>query len=111
MDRYAQRFAALRTQIETVQYFCKGTVLKRHMKCGQPTCACHRDSAKRHGPYWEWTYKLHGKTVNVKLTPEAGPLFKAAAQRYRKLQSLLVQMERLSRKALATQAKKALKPK
>jgi len=25
---------------------------------------------KRHGPYFELTYKDNGKTVNVKLTPE-----------------------------------------
>jgi hypothetical protein len=41
------------------------------MKCGQPQCACHRDPAKRHGPYFEWTYKAKGKTVNVKLSPQA----------------------------------------
>ena len=33
------------------------------MKCGQPQCACHRDPAKRHGPYFEWTYKAKGKTA------------------------------------------------
>jgi hypothetical protein len=40
------------------------------MKCGQPTCACHRDASQRHGPYFEWTYKVKGKTVNVKLSPQ-----------------------------------------
>jgi len=41
----------------------------------------------------------------VKLTPAAGPTYKAASQQYRKLKSLLSRLERLSRKALAAQAK------
>jgi hypothetical protein len=106
-DRYAQRFAELRRRLQDLEYFCKGTVLERRMKCGQPNCACQRDPAKRHGPYWEWTYKLRGKTVNVKLAPSAGPLYKAAARQYRSLKSLINRLERLSHKALATQAKRA----
>ena len=106
-ERYAQRFAELRRELRDLQYFCKGTILERRMKCGQPTCACRRDPAKRHGPYWEWTYKLRGKTVNVKLAPSAGPLYKAAARQYRSLKSLINRLERLSHKALAAQAKRA----
>jgi len=104
-DRYAERFDQLRRQLQDVGYFCKGTILERRMKCGQPKCACQRDPAKRHGPYWEWTYKQAGKTINVKLAPSAGPLYKAAAQQYRRLKSLLNRLERLSHKALANQAK------
>ena len=88
-----------------MDYFCKGTVLARRMKCGQPGCACHADQAKRHGPYWEWTYKAKSKTVNVRLTPEAGPIYKAASQQYRELKSLLARLEKDSRTALAALAK------
>src|SRR5256884_7046188 len=66
----AQRFEALKREIVHLDYFCKGTVLKRMMKCGNKKCACHRDPAKRHGPYFECTYKVQNKTVNLKLYPE-----------------------------------------
>ena len=58
-----QRFLELRQELQKLEYFCKGTILARRMKCGQPNCACHTDSSKRHGPYWEWTYKAQTKTV------------------------------------------------
>jgi len=106
-DRYAERFGQLRQQLQELSYFCKGTVLERRMKCGQPTCACHQDPSQRHGPYWEWTYKLQSKTVNVKLSSQAALLYKVAAQQYRKLKSLLNRLERISRKGLAAQAKQA----
>ena len=102
-----QRFLELKQELQKLEFFCKGTVLARHMKCGQAACPCHADPAKRHGPYWEWTYKVAAKTVNVRLSPAAGPLYQAASQQYRKLKSLLNRLEKLSRTALAYSARQA----
>jgi hypothetical protein len=97
---FAQNFAELKQELEKLTYFCKGTVLKRMMKCGQKRCACHQDPAKRHGPYFEWTYKEKGKTINRRLRPEEAPFYEAATQQYRKLHSILTRMEHVSRNAL-----------
>ena len=102
-----QRFLKLRRDLEQIEYFCKGTVLKRMMKCGKAQCACASDATKRHGPYFELTYKASRKTVNVKLSPEAAPLYKAAAQQYRKLKTLLNRLDKLSKTILRLQAKLA----
>jgi hypothetical protein len=107
VDSTLSRFRQTRQQLQQVDYFLKGTVLKRMMKCGQPTCACHRDPSRRHGPYFEWTYKLRGKTVSVKLNPQAAPLYQAATKQHRQLKLVLARMERLSRTALARLAKQA----
>ena len=103
----AQRFLEMRPELQRLELFCKGTVLARRMKCGQPRCPCHTDPNKRHGPYWEWTYKAAAKTVNVRLSPAAGPLYQAASQQYRKLKLLLNRLEKLSRTALANSARQA----
>ena len=103
----AQRFRQARRELLQLEYFLKGTVLKRMMKCGRPQCACHHDPAKRHGPYFEWTYKANRKTVNVKLTAESALLYKAATKQQRKLKAILARLERLSRTALAGLAKQA----
>src|SRR6266849_5496473 len=105
LERHAQRFWELKRGIEPLEYFCKGTVLKRMMKCGKAHCACASDPTKRHGPYYELTYKANGKTVNVKLSPEAAPLYKAASQQYRKLKNLFNRLEKLSQIILRHQAK------
>ena len=75
LERHTQRFHELKRGLDQIEYFCKGTVLKRMMKCGKAGCACAADPDKRHGPYFELTYKANGKTVNVKLSPEAAPLY------------------------------------
>jgi hypothetical protein len=107
MDPYAQRFQELKTELARIEYFCKGTVLTRMVKCGKPQCACHSKPAKRHGPYYEWTYKAQGRTVNVRLSTETAPLFQAAATQHRKLKSILNRLEKLSRQALAKSARDA----
>ena len=107
LERHRQRFEELKRELQRLEYFSKGTVLKRMMKCGKAQCACRTDPTRRHGPYFEWTYKANGKTVNVKLTPDAAPLYKAASQQYRKLKILLRRLQRLSQTALRHQAKLA----
>jgi hypothetical protein len=107
LESRAQRFQELRRGLDQLEYFCKGTVLKRMMKCGKASCACTSDPDKRHGPYFELTYKANGKTVNVKLSPEAAPLYKAASLQYRKLKTLLTRLEKLSQIILRYQAKQA----
>jgi hypothetical protein len=106
-DRYSRRFQDLKREFQQLEYFCKGTLLKRMMKCGKAQCACRQDPNKRHGPYFEWTYKAKGKTVNVKLALEVMPMFRAASQQYRRLKSLLTRLERLSQTVLRHQAKQA----
>lgn len=104
---HQQRFRQALQELQQLDYFLKGTVLKRLMKCGRPQCACHRDPAKRHGPYFEWTYKVKGKTVNLKLSPQGAPFYKAATKQHRKLKIVLARLERLSKTALAHLAKQA----
>ena len=104
-----QRFRQARQELQQLDYFLKGTVSKRMMKCGQPTCACQRDPSHRHGPYFEWTYKVNGKTINIKLSKQAAPLYQAATKQHRKLKAVLAKMERWSQTALAHLAKQAEK--
>lgn len=105
--KHSQRFQELKHGLDQLEYFCKGTVLKRTTKCGKAYCACRSDPNKRHGPYFELTYKVEGKTVNVRLSPEAAPLYKAASAQFRKLKTTLQRLEKISQAVLKLQAKLA----
>jgi hypothetical protein len=39
-----------------------GSVVKQYMFCGKPSCACHRDPQKKHGPYYYLSYKEKGQS-------------------------------------------------
>lgn len=105
--KHAQRFQELKRGLDQLEYFCKGTVLKRMTKCGKAYCACRSDPDKRHGPYFELTYKIEGKTVNVRLSPETAPLYKAASAQFRKLKTTLQRLEKISQTVLKLQAESA----
>jgi hypothetical protein len=103
----SKRFQEMKADLARIEYFSKGTVLARMVKCGKSKCPCGADPKKRHGPYFEWTYKEQGKTVNVRLTAEAAPLFEAASKQYQKLKATLARLEKLSRQAITRLAKEA----
>jgi hypothetical protein len=105
LQRYEAQFRDLRAQLAELSFFCKGTVLERRMTCGKPACACGTEPARRHGPYFEWTYKETGKTVNVRLTPEAVAAYRAGTAEWRRLRRLLTRLESLSRRAISRQAR------
>jgi hypothetical protein len=46
-----------------------GTLIERHVRCGKPGCRCHADPPVLHGPYWQWTRKVAGKTI-TRLVPD-----------------------------------------
>src|SRR3989442_8293042 len=38
--------------------------------CGQPSCACHSDRARRHGPNAYLTFRAEGRSGGVYVAPE-----------------------------------------
>lgn len=47
-----------------------GSIQQRHTFCGRAGCACQADPPRPHGPYWQWTRKVAGKTVTRRLSPK-----------------------------------------
>ena len=107
LTRYAGQYRVLKDALATLGYFCKGTVGSRTFMCGRAACPCHRDPARRHGPYFEWTYKVAGKTVYHRLSLQEARIYKEGAAEYRRLKALLRRLENVSRRALASMARRA----
>jgi hypothetical protein len=104
LARYQDQYRELKEALTQLAYFCKGTVLSRTLKCGRATCPCAHDPKSRHGPYFEWTYKVAGKTVHHRLSAQEAGVYKKAGAEYRKLKRLLRRMDVVSRGALVRQA-------
>ena len=49
--------------------FRRGALNAVWRKCGKPNCACARPGHRGHGPQWNLTRRVGGKTVNVHLKP------------------------------------------
>jgi len=88
--------AAVARRLAEAGYALPGTLIERAMRCGKPNCGCKGDPPRLHGPYYQWTRKVDGKTVTVNLTDDQvaryGPWFANA----RALRGALNELEQLS---------------
>jgi hypothetical protein len=89
----------LKAQIAAVGFVCSGSVVRRFMPCGKPGCRCQADPPKLHGPYWQYSHKVAGKTITRRLTPEQARLYQQWIANRRRIDQLLARMEQLSSQA------------
>ncbi len=55
----ARRIAAQITAgLARTGFALPGTLTERMTRCGHPTCRCHADPPRLHGPYHQWTRKI-----------------------------------------------------
>jgi hypothetical protein len=64
-----RRRAELLALISQVGDFRRGALNAVWRKCGKPNCACAQPGHRGHGPQWNLTRRVGGRTVNVHLKP------------------------------------------
>ena len=79
-----------------------GSITERRTRCGHPSCRCHADPPRLHGPYWQWTRKVAAKTVGRWLSADQHHDYKTWIGNDRRLRELLSQLEALGIAALET---------
>jgi hypothetical protein len=85
--------------LREVGFICEGSLVERWMQCGKPNCACASDPASQHGPYFQLSWKEKGKTVSRRLPAEHAALYRQWIANRQRLQSIIQEMQRVSRKA------------
>lgn len=88
-----QRHRVLLAELEDIGLVLRGSIELRLNRCGNPTCRCKADPPMLHGPYYKWTRKVAGKTVNATLTPEQAARFKDWVQNMRNLDQIVRQLQ------------------
>jgi hypothetical protein len=88
-DRVARELAEAR-------FALPGTVATRYMRCGKATCRCKADPPQLHGPYYQWTRKIDGKTVARWLTEEQLARYQPWFANAQRLRQLFTELEALS---------------
>jgi hypothetical protein len=91
-----REYQELKRQILTLGWARPGSLIRRYMPCGNPACPCMAQPARLHGPYFQWSHKIGGKTRSLRLSEDQARMAKEWADNYRKLKRLLRRMERLA---------------
>lgn len=105
LERYEAQLRGLAAQLSTeaglIGWLASGSLVRRSTACGNPGCRCQADPPRLHGPYWQWTKKVAGKTVTRRLTDEQARLFQEWIGDRQRLRRTLRAMEAVSDKATA----------
>lgn len=94
-------YESAKAQIQALGYVIPGTMQKRQYRCGKPNCRCVTKGIL-HGPYYQWTRKISGKTVNINLDIESAKKVKEWIQNNRSLRKLCRRLEKTSLVVLQT---------
>ena len=86
LAQYQARYAGLRQQLANLDWISEGYVQNRGLGAG--------------GPCYQWTRKVKGKTLSVALSKEQFEWLQQAIAQWRQAQTLLREMQRLSRQVL-----------
>jgi len=93
-----ERYQALKNSIADLGYIRRGSIQRRFMPCGKARCCCQATPPELHGPYYDWTRKVRGKTVSLRLTAQEAKTLGDWIANARRLDNILAQMERVSQR-------------
>src|SRR5664279_5857368 len=91
--------SALLRQVAELGDFQPGSISSPRLRCGKPSCHCAKPEDQGHGPYYQLTQKIEGKTVTQGL-PSLAAIRKAEREiaEYRKFQHLTDDLVGVNRK-------------
>jgi len=117
LERHQRTYRALAeelaAELATVGFISPGSVVTRYTSCGKPGCRCRADPPQRHGPYYQWSRAVAGKTVSRRLNETEAELYRSWIANRRRLEQIIAQMEQTSAAAgelLLRQATASPKP-
>ncbi len=91
-------YEALKAAVGRLGWVRPGTLVRRFTRCGKPGCHCMADPPTLHGPYYDWTYKIRGRSIARRLTAAQAQRCGQWLQNHRRLRRIVHKMETLSRK-------------
>lgn len=91
-----RRYRALAAELVDVGYIAAGSITRRYTRCGNPNCRCRSDPPQMHGPHWQWTAKVDGKTVTRRLTLAEAELYQQWIDNDRQLRAFTSQMREVA---------------
>jgi hypothetical protein len=103
----AERYEALKREVVNIPPFRRGSLVRRFMPCGKPGCRCQASPPQLHGPYYQWTRKVRGKTITIRVNKAQAKLLSEWIRNGRRLDKIVRQMENVSKRLTEKMLRKA----
>lgn len=99
LPQLRRRHQALAARLGQVGFAVSGSLTRRYTRCGKPGRRCQAEPPQPHGPYYQLTRKVAGKTVTTRLTAGQAARYAEWIANQRELRRLIAEMEQISRQA------------
>ena len=107
---YEQQYRELAAQLTSIGMIHSGSVTRRYTRCATPGCKCNADPPQPHGPYYQWTAKVNGKTVTRRISEHEAERYQEWIANDRQLRNLIDQMRQIAAKIAELTLKQATSP-
>ncbi|MGD9109287.1 MAG: hypothetical protein PVI75_09045 [Gammaproteobacteria bacterium] len=86
---YENRIKSIKKQLLAIGDMHPGSLSKQFNICGNPKCKCKDpDNPKKHGPYYQLSFIIKGKSTSRFIKPEFVPEIKRQLANYKKFKTL-----------------------
>jgi hypothetical protein len=99
LAEYERRYQELLEAFVGIGFVRPGSVAPRYNYCGKANCRCHGNPPQPHGPYFQWTAKVDGKTVNRRLSPREAELYRDWIANDRRLRAMVDELRAVAAEA------------
>jgi Family of unknown function (DUF6788) len=100
LERYERSYRALAAELAAeltdIGLISPGSLVARTTSCGKPGCRCQGDPPQRHGPYYQWSRAIAGKTVSRRLDARQAELYREWIANRHRLEQIITRMEQIS---------------
>jgi hypothetical protein len=96
LETYERKYRALAAELADVGFISPGSLVSRQTSCGKAGCRCQGDPPRRHGPYYQWSRAVAGKTVSRRLDERQADLYRDWIANRRRLERIVTEMENIS---------------
>ena len=99
LEGYEAKYRTLASRLAEVGFISPGSLVVRETSCGKPGCRCQADPPQRHGPYYQWSRAIAGRTLSRRLDAAQADLYRSWIANRRRLDAIVTEMEELSAQA------------
>ncbi|HEY5271885.1 MAG TPA: DUF6788 family protein [Acidimicrobiales bacterium] len=101
LAEHERRYRELAGKLAEIGLIASGSITQRSTRCGTPGCHCHADPPQLHGPYFQWTAKVNGKTVTRRLSEAEAQIYEEWIDNDRQMRAVITEMREIAAKAEA----------
>ena len=96
---YERRYREFAAQLAEIGLISSGSVTRPCTRCATPGCKRHGNPPRPHGPYYQWTAEVDGKTVTRRLSGREAQLYRERTANDRRTRGVITQVRQVAAKA------------